>query len=512
MSSIIGLHIPIYRKSNIKSPVEEILSNRDQVHALVPKLNDEDVKIIIDTLAFNLLDKGGDDTKICIFNGAIEIIDKIKLQELQDLNNETSKLYKDLYNTLINRDYGFSIFGFSRQIPETEKEKNISLPPYTTIYGDFIAAHGTVPLKDLDMDIEDTEIFRFDRTVEQSIYKAEELNGKVSIIQFDPRKEIFYGIHNGLGLAKIERSGLFIGLTTAMVTDSQLLEANLNYSSIEIDPNTKIIINQYSSKLYQNDEKETIVSLCSGGMDALLSTTSYLFDKYFSYSMPSNKIEKIDIVYFDWNTRAKNQEIEAVNNFGKYLKELDAEHSNVLQNHIPIDTEIIEANGYFNEILKFSKLSRDDVRLTSAFANGDGIKESEEAISYVPLRNTYLLLALVVKYEQMYPNKKVTFIFGGNLTEGMVYSDNSVNYLNKINQLVKVAGQKTSKFQVIAPYANYTKTNMIKEFKEIIGSEQLEKLINISFSCYFPENGNPCGNCGSCLLREKSLRRTNFII
>ena len=86
------------------------------------------------------------------------------------------------------------------------------------------------------------------------------------------------------------------------------------------------------------------------------------------------------------------------------------------------------------------------------------------------------------------------------------------NYLNKINQLVKVAGQKTSKFQVIAPYANYTKTNMIKEFKEIIGSEQLEKLITISFSCYFPENGNPCRKCGSCLLREKSLRRTNFII
>jgi 7-cyano-7-deazaguanine synthase in queuosine biosynthesis len=49
---------------------------------------------------------------------------------------------------------------------------------------------------------------------------------------------------------------------------------------------------------------------------------------------------------------------------------------------------------------------------------------------------------------------------------------------------------------------------MLKEFKEDFGINILEKLLNLSKSCYYPnEDGSTCGKCGSCILREKALQK-----
>lgn len=464
-------------------------------------LTGSEIETIINDLYICLSDKGGDYTKICFcFDGKTVEELQIEINELYDLSYRDSDLSNRLKTILKGASYGTSIFAFSRQTPETEMEKNIKLPPYKTIFGNYVAAHGTIPLKDFDMDIIDTEILRFDRTIEESLSKVEELNGKISIISYDIKNNAFFGIHNGLGLSIITYPNLFYGITTAL-SDTVLKSSILK----EIEPNTLIKMDLNERMIYPDIDEEIVVSLCSGGMDALLSTTSYLIDNHFSYSLPTNKIKKIDIVYFDWDTRAKNQEIEAVNNFGKYLNDLNTERFE-LSNEVPIDIEIIEAKNYFKNILDFARI--ENPRLCSNEAVGLGTSEAEEAISYVPLRNTYLLLALVTKYEALYPNKKVTFIFGGNLTEGMVYSDNSVNYINKMNNLIKVAGQKTSNFSLVSPFSKMTKTNMLEFYKNQYGFENLEKLLNISFSCYFPIDNKPCGKCGSCLLREKSISRS----
>lgn len=465
-------------------------------------LTDSEIETIINDLYICLSDKGGDYTKICFcFDGKTVEEILIEITELYNLSYRDSDLSNRLKTILKGASYGTSIFAFSRQTPETEMEKTIKLPPYKTIFGNYVAAHGTIPLKDFDMDIIDTEILRFDRTIEESLSKVEELNGKISIMNYDIKNNAFFGIHNGLGLSIITYPNLFYGITTAL-SDTVLKSSILK----EIEPNVLIQMDLNERMVYQNNEVEIVVSLCSGGMDALVSTTDYLLKNHYCYTA-STPIRAIHLDYFNWGTRAVEQEIQAVKKYKDYLIKLGEGEFNLIKEQ-NIFLDIIDAKNYFKEILNFAKV--EEVRLISEHACGLGEEEAEEAISYVPLRNTFLILALVAKYEKLYPNKKVTFILGGNLTEGMVYSDNSVNYINKINALVKLAGQKTSNFSVVAPYSKYTKTKMLSEFKSNYSEELLEKLMDLSFSCYFPEEGKPCGKCGSCKLREVAISRSNL--
>ena len=460
--------------------------------------NDNYQDYILCIIEENLSDKGGDVTNLLIHRDDEIVTINI---DMRDGEFWYSKNDKELFKF----KQGDIIFGFSRLTPETESNnlnRLSKIPPYKTIFGKYIAAHGTIPLKGIDIDMVDTEMLKFEENLLDSIRKVEKLNGKASIIEYNPELKEFNAIHNGLGLTEI-RSGreidIFIGITNNIYDKAH----ELVHMAREIEPN-RLYTTDYNSismpkgrSAYIKD-KEIVVSLCSGGMDAILSTTNYL------YMRPMVNIEAIHIDYFNWGTRAAVQEIEAVGKFAKFVQEIP----NIARENVKVD--IIPSKDYFREILNFAKT--ETTRLIDSTAKGEGENESEEAISYVPLRNTFLLMALVAKYEAMYPNRKVTFIFGGNLTEGMVYSDNSVNYIAKMNQLIKLAGQKTSNFQLIAPFAKHTKTKMIEIFKNVHGDEMLEKLLNIAFSCYFPKpDGSPCNECGSCNLRNLSQKRSNLV-
>lgn len=460
--------------------------------------NDDYQDYILGVIEETLTDKGGDVTNLLIHHGNNITNINIEMRDGEFWYSENLK------GELIFGP-GDTIFGFSRLTPETESNnlnRLSKIPPYKTVFGKYVAAHGTIPLKGIDIDMVDTEMLKFEETLFDSIRKVEKLNGKASLIEYNPELKEFNAIHNGLGLTEI-RSGLnadiFIGITN-MIYDKVY---NLEYMAREIEPNRLYTTNYNSITMprgrsaYIND-KEIIVSLCSGGMDAILSTASYI------HTRPMVKVEAIHIDYFNWGTRASVQEIEAVGKFALFIQEVP----NIARENIKVD--IIPSKDYFREILNFAKA--ETTRLIDSTAKGEGENESEEAISYVPLRNTFLLMALVAKYEAMYPNRKVTFIFGGNLTEGMVYSDNSVNYIAKMNQLIKLAGQKTSNFQLVAPFAKHTKTKMIEIFKNVHGGGMLEKLLNIAFSCYFPKpDGSPCNECGSCNLRNISQKRSNLV-
>jgi len=441
-----------------------------------------------------LFDKGGDDFG-AIFHLGNEIYRCNTLDEIIQKIEDPQYMYSE----------GDAIFAFSRLTPEMENT-NGRIPPYKTIFGKYVAAHGTIPLKDIDIPMIDTEMLKFENSIESSLNKVEELNGKISIVEYDPESRTFYGTHNGLGIVNIY-SEYFNGITN-MLLDSKICDDDgfiKNYGFFEVEPNFVSTIDETEGnyKLIEIDkDSEIFVSLCSGGMDAVLSTTNILIENVFNYSVRTTPTIHID--YFNWGTNAASKEIEACKKFIEEIKKLINED----EQYIDVIFDEIPAKDYFKEILNFT--GEFETRLTSMNASGLGENEAEEAISYVPLRNTFLIMALVAKYEKIYPNKKVTIIFGGNLTEGMVYSDNSVNYIEKLNQLVKVAGQKTSKFQVVAPYSKFTKTKMISDFKSKYPNDLLRNLLDLSFSCYFPEEGKPCGKCGSCNLRETAIQRSTL--
>lgn len=461
-----------------------------------PDFRPEHCDMILDLVDNLLEDKGGDISKLMIHHVKTNEFSTLTITDIdRDLDSNESDCCK-----LVPGD---TIFGFSRLTPEMETNdvsRESKIPPYKTLFGKYIATHGTIPLKDIDIDMIDTEILKFEETLFDSLRKVEKLNGKVSILEYDPELREFNAIHNGLGLSEIRDGNIFTGIT------NKIFDKSWDYDFLvrEIEPNRLYSTNYNGSYMprgrsaYTHSD-EVIVSLCSGGMDIMVST----MDVISKTRLP--KLKAVHFDYFNWGTRATLQEIDAVGEFAKYVCKKIITPSNPIQ----VFTDVIPAKNYFKEILNFANL--DKTRLNDPDAVGMGQNESEEAISYVPLRNTFLIMALVAKYEALYPNMKVTFVIGGNLTEGMVYSDNSVNYIAKMNQLIKLAGQKTSNFQLVAPFAKMTKTKMLETYLESYSTGELSELLNLSFSCYFPEDGKACGKCGSCLLKDISIKNAGYI-
>ena len=109
------------------------------------------------------------------------------------------KISDKITTFLMNQAPGTPFLIFSRLTPEMENEEVKILQPYKTLMGNYVAAHGTIPISDEFEGIIDTEIFRYDTNIEVSINKTNELNGKVSLIQYLPEDRIFHAVHNGLG-------------------------------------------------------------------------------------------------------------------------------------------------------------------------------------------------------------------------------------------------------------------------------------------------------------------------
>jgi len=225
--------------------------------------------------------------------------------------------------------------------------------------------------------------------------------------------------------------------------------------------------------------------LFSGGLDITCALQQDIIDvnKYDS-------ISNIDLVYFDWFTVAAKQEIAAGAKFAEHLSnKYETKHS------------VIEVPNMFKDILSAAGLT--NTRLTDTDAVGAESAEAESAISYVPFRNTFLLTLAAARAEQLYPHKNVRFILGANLTEGMIYLDNSEPFILAMNNIVKLGGQACENFEVIAPFVNHTKTKMLEQ------ARLHEFKLDTAFSCYFPnEDGSECGVCGSCILKNTALDNT----
>ena len=442
--------------------------------------------------------KGGDYYSYKIFSDFKNLHeDDHKMHEVASGTSfeEFCEFLKATFTDHYARKYSFSFMFFSRLTPETEESEVKLTQPYKTINDKYILAHGTIPVKDETLVNIDTEIFRYDLDIITSLNKAETLNGKVSLIGYDPEFNLFTGLHNGLGI------WTFKGIDLELITNISLPASSgqVKYfgpnesatlgSILDNSPSTYI---GNGALPIQKRNRKTLLSLCSGGMDTILSTT---------YTLQKNNYDNIILMYFNWGTVAAVEEMNAIYEFKKYLvHELDYPDES-------IEVIIQPAQSYFTEVYRLAGIALSASRLCDENAEGKGHEEAEEAISYVPLRNTHLIMNAVAYLETYYPGEKADIVIGANLTEGMVYADNSANYIEKINALIKLAGQKTFGFSVVAPFMNDTKTRMLEKCGDKIGEKETVDLMRISFSCYFPKDGKPCEKCGSCLLKHKAIEK-----
>jgi len=402
------------------------------------------------------------------------------------------KFLDKLRNELLFRDeYGILVL-FSRQKPEMENER-VNLPPYyNKSFKMHFFVHGTIYNdKELAEKYQakitvDSEILTYIPKTESDIISSiiEPLKGAYSIIGVGRDNKIV-AINNGMG---IWRSVIHNDLTHSAIY--KMTPTNRKYF-------------KYGSyiKPYKSDLKtvDHLVVSYSGGMDVTLSAYYAIHNWLNSTEFDKNSKSYITLAYFKYGTKAEKQELEALTRFKKYIIKL----LNIKgYDNVKVMVKIFDFKPIYDGFDGKSKLTQEN-------AVGD-IKESEANIAYVPFRNLLFATRLahyIQDYKDVDLTKRKKIVFGLNLTEGQVYCDNNQAFLENANNTIQLAGKYFDRtIEIVAPFVNKTKSNMIKQFIHEFGLKRFKDLINISFSCYYPNpDGSPCGKCGSCILREKAL-------
>jgi len=391
---------------------------------------------------------------------------------------ESSKLKSNNYGVLVL---------FSRQTPEMENAK-VNLPPYYNSQMDtYFFVHGTI-----NNDKELEQKFQVSTTVDSEIVKyipysqgdsisttvVEYLEGLYSIIGIQKGSLNIHTINNGMGIWK---SILHNEFTNTAVYKMTPTKRKYFKQVIYVPP----VISDLT-------EIDNIVVSYSGGMDVTLSAYKTIYNWIHSSKYNPLNNNKVTLVYFRYGTQAEEKEIESLNKFKKYLIKL----SKISGKEFIVDTKVFR-------FVPFGKS-----KLQEKSAQGS-IKETESTLAYVPYRNSLFAMNLAhyLQTQNLPLNKRRYIVFGLNLSEGQVYGDNNQAWLLNMNNVLQLGGKKFDRtISLYAPYINKTKKNMLKMFIEEFGLRRFKELIDISFSCYYPKNGNPCGKCGSCILREKALK------
>jgi len=433
-------------------------------------------------LFYDILDvKGGDSYEIVL--QIKKLILRMPIVEGEYSNDKIENLSKtiSIYTSALQHDKIATVLCFSRLTPEME-EQSVSNQPYITSDNRIIAVHGTIPqaeeiAKQYGFHIQaDTDIFKY-LPFEKAVDETEKVGGKISCISMGDTENYY---NNGLGLYEYD-CNVYNEDSINIITNIRLDKLKSSFYNIL---KTKLI-KKMDTNIPMNTSSKHLVALYSGGLDITISVQKQI--ELFEY-------DSIELVYFDWGTVASEYEIKQGKKFVEYL---NSQYDIEFIQHIVQDIKPM-----FKNILEVCDLK--NTRLIDSEAKGAGSHEAEAAISYVPFRNTFLMTLIAARYEANFPGSHIDFVIGNNLSEGMVYLDNSETWLDEMNALIKVGGQSTLNFNVVAPYVNRTKTDMVKD--AILHNFSLD-----SFSCYFPKDGKECGKCGSCLLKKAAIERNDAV-
>ncbi len=217
------------------------------------------------------------------------------------------------------------------------------------------------------------------------------------------------------------------------------------------------------------------IILCSGGLDSVVLA---------HYLKKVQKIEKIRLVFLDYNQKALEEEKFCVE---KLAKDLDADLKIINVKWLgEISTSLINKDADKNEI------------------------DSEELISwYVPCRNSlFLLIGLsLAESEFISKNEKYDVYLGIKYEGELQFKDTTPEFLEQMNKITNFSTQ-TGDYKFIAPFLNKDKEKVIE-----LGLELGVDLKN-TYSCYIGkgfENEVPvhCGVCSACKSRKKAFKFSN---
>jgi 7-cyano-7-deazaguanine synthase len=213
------------------------------------------------------------------------------------------------------------------------------------------------------------------------------------------------------------------------------------------------------------------ISVFSGGLDCTVATCVY------------NNDYEIHAITFNYGQKAFAQELKASR---KICEEMGWTH------------EVIDL-PWLSDISNSSLNTDDDIPEVSENDLDDINKSSETASNvWVPARNT-VFTSIALSYAESIGAEII--IVGWNNEEGLTFPDNSQEFLNEFNELIKVGSP--DKIRIEAPAINLNKEELV-ELGVKVGAP-----MKLSYSCYKGED-EPCGVCESCVRRNRAFKKVGI--
>ena len=213
------------------------------------------------------------------------------------------------------------------------------------------------------------------------------------------------------------------------------------------------------------------ISVFSGGLDCTVATCVY--DNHY----------EIHAITFNYGQKAFAQELKASR---KICEEMGWTHEVI---DLPWLSDI--SNSSLNTDDNIPEVSEDDL---------DDLDKSSETASnvWVPARNT-VFTSIALSYAESIGAEII--IVGWNNEEGLTFPDNSEEFLNEFNELIKVGSP--DKIRIEAPAINLNKEELV-ELGVKVGAP-----MKLSYSCYKGED-EPCGVCESCVRRNRAFKKVGI--
>lgn len=136
---------------------------------------------------------------------------------------------------------------------------------------------------------------------------------------------------------------------------------------------------------------------------------------------------------------------------------------------------------------------------SSLINHASAIEENRSLLSmintpstYVPGRNT-LFIAHALTFAETIGASEIHI--GANLHDASGFPDTRPGYFAQFQQLINLL----TPIQLITPLIHLTKREVVQL------AMAMNAPIDLSFSCYNPQDGMPCGRCDACIIREKAI-------
>lgn len=216
------------------------------------------------------------------------------------------------------------------------------------------------------------------------------------------------------------------------------------------------------------------IILLSGGLDSVVSIAQ----------AKSNGLEFVLALTFDYGQKSFKKELKASKEIAGFYN---------------IKHEVIKLD-WLKNITNTSLVAKSDVPDigVDALDNRQMTNESMKNV-WVPNRNG-LFINIAASYADSFGYEYI--VIGANKEEAATFSDNSEQFINDMNQVLKTSTNEDIK--VLAPLIGLDKNEIVKKAVE------LNAPLHLINSCY-NDTHKHCGRCESCNRLKRALEHNGYL-